>query len=155
MKRIVPLALAGALALSLAAIVRAEDPVPRPVPQVPAPEAVPESPTETPPGGEIGTGSDLVEQGMKLLFRGILNEMGTSLDEMQEGLEDAAKDLGPALRQLLALIDDVKNYEAPERLPNGDVILRRKPGAPPPPDLPQAPGGTGGGLEGGAEAIEL
>lgn len=155
MKKIVPLALAGALALSLAAIVRAEDPVPRPVPQVPAPQAVPESPAEAAPGGEIGTGSDLVEQGMKLLFRGILNEMGTSLDEMQEGLEDAAKDLGPALRQLLALIDDVKNYEAPERLPNGDVIIRRKPGAPAAPALPKSPGLPESGIEGGAEGIEL
>ncbi len=151
MKKIVPLALAGALALSLAAIVRAEDPVPRPVPQVPAPKAAP----ETTPGGDIDTGSDLVEQGMKLLFRGILNEMGTSLDEMQEGLEDAAKDLGPALRQLLALIDDVKNYEAPERLPNGDVIIRRKPGEPAAPDLPKSPGLPESGIEGGAEGIEL
>lgn len=107
-----------------------------------------------PPAAEE-RGADLVEQGMKLLLRGILDEMGTSLDEMQQGLSEAAKEIGPALRDLLALIDDVQNYEAPERLPNGDVILRRKPGAPPPPDLPQAPAAPESGIEGGAEAIEL
>lgn len=142
MKRIAPLALAAALvALVLGVGLRAEEPVPESVP--PKVEGQ----------GEIGEGSDLVEQGMKLLFRGILSEMGTSLDEMQEGLAEAGRELGPALRDLMALIDDVKNYEAPERLPNGDVILRRKPGAPPPPALPKSP--AEGGIEGGAEGIEL
>lgn len=127
---------------------------PVPVP-VPVPQVVPQTDPEAAPDARIDEGTDLVEQGMKLLLRGILDEMGTSVDEMQQGLSEAAKEIGPALRGLLALIDDVQNYEAPERLPNGDVILRRKPGAPPPPDLPQAPGAPGGSLEGGAEAIEL
>ena len=28
--------------------------------------------------------------------------------------------------QLLALIDDLRNYHAPEKLENGDILIRRK-----------------------------
>ena len=28
--------------------------------------------------------------------------------------------------EIMAMIDDLANYHAPERLPNGDIILRRK-----------------------------
>jgi hypothetical protein len=91
------------------------------------------------PQSDMDEGFSLLEEGAKLLFRGFLNEMGPALDEMQGGIEEAAREMGPALRQLLALVDDVRNYEAPERLPNGDVIIRRRADAPPPPELPQAP----------------
>jgi hypothetical protein len=46
------------------------------------------------------------------------------------------KDLEPMARELAALLGDVRNYDPPERLPNGDIIIRRKPGAPPPPPPP-------------------
>lgn len=85
--------------------------------------------------GDLDQGFSLLEEGAKLIFRGIMEEVGPSLDEMQQGFDEASKKLGPALSQLMALVDDVKNYEAPERLPNGDVIIRRKPGAPLPPPL--------------------
>ena len=32
-----------------------------------------------------------------------------------------------------ALMDDAKNYQAPERLENGDILIRRRADAPPPP----------------------
>jgi hypothetical protein len=34
---------------------------------------------------------------------------------------------------LLALMDDIGNYQPPERLPNGDILIRRKPDRPLPP----------------------
>lgn len=84
---------------------------------------------------DMEAGRSLVERGAELFLRGLLNEIGPSLDDMQEGLSAAAKELGPKLSQLLDLVDDVKNYAAPERLPNGDILIRRAPGAPPAPPL--------------------
>ncbi|KEO56175.1 AAA+ family ATPase [Thioclava pacifica] len=85
--------------------------------------------------GDVDRGFSLLEEGAQLLFRGLIEDMKPELEDMQKGLGEAASQLGPKLRQFLALIDDVKNYEAPERLSNGDIILRRKSGAPPPPPL--------------------
>ena len=43
--------------------------------------------------------------------------------------------LEPMVRDLGRMIGDVSNYLPPEQLANGDIIIRRKPGAPPPPNL--------------------
>ena len=99
--------------------------------------AIAQETQESAEAGDLDEGFSLLEEGAKLIFRGIMEEVGPSLDEMQQGLGEAGSKLGPALSQLMALVDDVKNYEAPERLPNGDVIIRRKPDAPPPPPLMQ------------------
>lgn len=97
-----------------------------PVPEVPEPGS----------RDDMAAGRSLVERGAELFLRGLMKEVGPQLDEMQEGLNSAAKELGPKLGQILDLIDDVKNYQAPERLPNGDILIRRAPGAPVPPPLP-------------------
>ena len=34
---------------------------------------------------------------------------------------------------MLELMGDIRNYEMPEKLPNGDIIIRRKPDLPAPP----------------------
>ena len=85
---------------------------------------------ETPSSPEEGLG--LVERGMRLLFDNFLQEMEPALGDMAE----AMKDLEPMVRQLADLIGDVRHYEPPERLENGDIIIRRKADAPPPPRLP-------------------
>lgn len=124
MKRIV-------LTLSLAATpLWAETPAPVPAP-LPAP--VP----------EVEEGFSLMEEGAKLLLKGLMSEMEPALDEMGKALsemEPALKDLQPKMMELLALVDDLTNYTAPERLPNGDILIRRKPGAPTPPALPETTG---------------
>jgi hypothetical protein len=84
-------------------------------------------------------GFSLMEEGAKLLFRGLMSEMEPALDEMGKalsGMEPALKDLQPKMMELLALIDDLQNYQAPERLENGDILIRRKTDAPAPPPLP-------------------
>ena len=48
------------------------------------------------------------------------------MDEMRPALEDAIR-----MFQSLEAIDDPRNYDLPEFLPNGDIIIRRKPDAPP------------------------
>jgi hypothetical protein len=87
----------------------------------------------------MAAGRSLLERGAELFLRGLMDEVGPELDEMQKDLGEAAEQIGPKLRQFLALIDDMRNYAAPERLPNGDIVIRRLPGAPKPPPL-LAPG---------------
>ena len=95
-----------------------------------------------------GDGFSLVEEGARLVLRGLmtemqpaLDEMGKALDEMGPALEDFGAEVGPKIQQLIALVDDFKNYDAPVMLPNGDIIIRRN--APlVPPALP-VPGPNG------------
>jgi hypothetical protein len=99
-----------------------------------------------PPADEDGF--SLVEQGARLVLRGLmsemepaLKEMDKALDEMGPALEDFGAEVGPKIQQLIALIDDFKNYDAPEMLPNGDIIIRRN--APLLPPVVPAPGPNG------------
>ncbi|MCH2075656.1 MAG: hypothetical protein MK180_02060 [Rhodobacteraceae bacterium] len=86
---------------------------------------------------EEAEGSSLMERGMGMFLEGLLQEMEPAL----EGFEGFAQDfgpamgdllaqMGPALSELLERVDDLSNYESPEMLPNGDIIIRRKPDAP-------------------------
>ncbi|MFN3936956.1 MAG: AAA+ family ATPase [Gemmobacter sp.] len=72
--------------------------------------------------GEIEQGADLLEQGARLLLRGLLAEIEPTMREMGSALAE----LEPAMRDLARMIGDIRNYHAPEMLPNGDIILRRK-----------------------------
>lgn len=101
------------------------------------PQTAPDTGPATPPPG--ADGFSLMEEGAKLLFRGLMSEMEPALDGMGralDGIEPTLRQVGPALRELVALMGDIENYEAPERLPNGDILIRRKPGAPPMPAVP-------------------
>lgn len=86
---------------------------------------------ETSGDGEISGGLDLLGQGAQALLRGLMQEIDPALRSLQEGVEG----LGPMFTTLTGLIGDVRHYETPERLPNGDILIRRKPGAPPPAPL--------------------
>ena len=61
-------------------------------------------------------GRDLMAEALKLFMKGLLEEMEPAVD----GLE--------------GLIDDLSAYHAPEMLPNGDIIIRRKEPLEPQPD---------------------
>lgn len=74
----------------------------------------------------------------RFMFDNLWNEGGPDLGVLSEGLEH----LGPIVAGLAEMIDDPRNFHAPETLPNGDILLRRRqdaPEAPPPidPDQPQ------------------
>lgn len=71
----------------------------------------------------------LMERGAEMFLRGLMNEMEPSLREM----EGALKEMQPEMQKLLELMGDIRNYELPEKLPNGDIIIRRKPDLPSPP----------------------
>ncbi len=96
---------------------------------------------ETPPE----SGTSLIEEGARLLLRGLMSEAEPMLDEMSDALreiEPALREMGPRLKMLVEMMGDVANYEAPERMPNGDILIRRKPDAPPVPKLPPLPPGN-------------
>lgn len=86
-----------------------------------AQEAAP--PPET---GEVEDGFSLIEEGTKLILRGLLDRVEPTLKDMGEDLDSLMAEMEPALRDLAGLIGDIRNYHPPEMLPNGDIILRRK-----------------------------
>ena len=86
----------------------------------------------TPAPGSEEDGFSLIEEGAKLVLRGLMTEMqpafeemGKALDEVGPALEGFGAEVGPRIRQLIAMIDDFKNYDAPVMLPNGDILIRR------------------------------
>lgn len=77
---------------------------------------------ETAPSQDVDEGFSLLQEGAKLLFRGMQSQIEPSLKEMTDALA-AAK---PQLLDLLTMMGNIDEYHAPERLPNGDIILRHK-----------------------------
>ena len=77
---------------------------------------------------QIRDGLDLFGEGARLILEGLRDEMQPMLDEITPFLEE---EMLPFLARLGTLVDDITVYELPERLPNGDIIIRRSPDAPP------------------------
>ena len=75
----------------------------------------------TPPEG-VDEGVSLMQQGAEILLRGLMANMEPALKDMG----DAMAEIEPKLRELLAMMDDITNYHAPELLENGDILIRRK-----------------------------
>ena len=75
-------------------------------------------------------GPGLMERGLSLFFDGLRQEMDPALGEMARLLEQFGPAVAPALERLMALVDDMTNYEMPVMLDNGDILIRRKPDAP-------------------------
>lgn len=86
---------------------------------------------------EDGTGAenDPFAGGLENFMQNMLNEAAPHLDKLSRDLGDIGNSLRPVLGDIGKLMDDVKNYQAPERLENGDVLIRRRADAPPPPPV--------------------
>jgi hypothetical protein len=92
-------------------------------------------------------GLTLMERGGQLFLEGILKEMEPAIEELSEltdqmapAFRSFAEEMGPKLTDMLAEVEDWAVYDAPEVLPNGDIIIRRKveePLAPPEDIMPQ------------------
>jgi hypothetical protein len=96
--------------------------------------AAPDTPTED----SADEGLSLMERGARMFLDGMRSEMepalrdlGDMLATMGPAMQEFLRDMGPAMADLLGRIDDLSVYEAPELLPNGDIIIRRKPDAGP------------------------
>lgn len=87
-------------------------------------------------------GLDLLGDGARMILEGLMDDMRPMLEDMQPFLE---QDVLPMLERMGELVDDLSAYELPERLPNGDIIIRRSPDAPTIEDLP--PHEDGGEVE--------
>lgn len=85
------------------------------------------------PAGIFKQFEEFSEESQKFL-EGWANKLGPSLDA-----------LGPRLEALIDKVDDWTLYELPEILPNGDIIMRRKP--PKAPAKPEAPAPEPDGIE--------
>jgi hypothetical protein len=101
-----------------------------------------------PASAEDEGNKSLMEQGAELFFEGLRQEMEPALDELlglaeQFGpaMQSFIAEMGPALAELADEIEDWSAYEAPEILPNGDIIIRKKPPQDPEiqPEIPEGP----------------
>lgn len=76
----------------------------------------------------------LMQRGAEMFLEGLRQEMAPALDDLQDLAEEAGPsmmnfltEMGPAFAELLDEVQDWSRYSAPEILPNGDIIIRRKP----------------------------
>ncbi|WP_226626944.1 hypothetical protein [Alloyangia pacifica] len=111
---------------------------------------------ESPDGG-----ASLMERGADMFLRGLRDELDPALqdlrglaDRMGPALQSFVDEMGPAMAQLSEQIEDWTLYEAPEMLPNGDILIRRREKLDPEmpemlpendPDMPET--GPGGEIE--------
>lgn len=80
-------------------------------------------------------GPDMIERGIGSLFQDLMRDLGPHLGQIGDGMSGALSDLAPLLQDLAVLVDDLGNYQMPQRLENGDIVIRRNEGAPPPPPI--------------------
>ncbi|CUH52822.1 hypothetical protein [Shimia marina] len=83
---------------------------------------------------ESAEGRSLMEEGMRLFFEGLQEEMAPTLEGLQglmleigPELQSFMAEMGPKLGAVMSKVDDWSQYQAPEILPNGDIIIRKKP----------------------------
>lgn len=81
--------------------------------------------------------NNLMQEGLSLFLEGLSKEFKPALEDFADfaielGPEIGAfiEHIGPDLRGLLDEVQDWTAYEAPEILPNGDIILRKKTATP-------------------------
>ncbi|MEM7489252.1 MAG: hypothetical protein AAF390_09035 [Pseudomonadota bacterium] len=68
----------------------------------------------------------LTERGLRLFMDGLMEELEPTLRDLEDLAEEAAPLLERFQSQMGEAIGDLDAYEAPEILPNGDILIRRK-----------------------------
>ena len=74
------------------------------------------------PADGLDQGLSLMEQGAQMLLEHMMGKVEPSLQDMTEALKQAQ----PKIMELLAMMEDITRYHPPEKLPNGDILIRRK-----------------------------
>ncbi|WP_246026575.1 hypothetical protein [Paracoccus luteus] len=122
----------GALSLSALPSAAPAQTAPFQMPKADDPPAAtaPLTDPDTDPDAESG-----IPRGLEGILQDLLGRAQPHLEGLANELQGAVSDYGPAFQQLTGLMDDIANYQPPQRLPNGDILIRRKADAPPPPPL--------------------
>lgn len=83
--------------------------------------------------GDSG-GPSLMERGAEMFFKGLRQEIEPKLDELRglaekygPAMTSFIEEMGPAFMEMVDEVRDWSRYSPPEMLPNGDIIIRRKP----------------------------
>lgn len=94
----------------------------------------------------------LMSRGFEMFMDGLRQEMAPAMDDLKDMAEQVGpsmrsflQEMGPALAGMMDQVKDWTRYYPPEMLPNGDIILRRRPDpeAPPVPEPgPETPDST-------------
>ena len=98
-------------------------------------------------------GKSLMERGAEMFLDGLRQEMEPKFEELLgmaekfgPAMSSFIEEMGPAFMELADQVRDWSRYHPPEMLPNGDIIIRRKPDpeddAAPPSGAEPAPGET-------------
>ena len=82
--------------------------------------------TEEPAPGLIERGAQMFLKGLIQQLQPALRDLGELSGSLEPALRSLTTEMAPYLRDLLQQVDDWSVYEAPEVLPNGDIILRKK-----------------------------
>ncbi|GIT89863.1 hypothetical protein JANAI62_06530 [Jannaschia pagri] len=67
-----------------------------------------------------------MERGLRLFLDGLMQEMEPALRDLEGLAEEAAPLLEGLQQDLSETLGDLNAYHAPEVLPNGDILIRRK-----------------------------
>lgn len=77
--------------------------------------------------------NSLMKRGMELFFDGLREEMAPAIDDLRGMAEQFGpamaqfwSEMGPAFTEILDEVKDWSKYHAPEILPNGDIIIRKR-----------------------------
>jgi hypothetical protein len=95
----------------------------------------------------------LMQRGAELFFEGLRQEMQPKLEELQAwadkfgpSMQSFIEEMGPAFMDMVDEVKDWTRYYPPEMLPNGDIIIRKRPEPETEPE-PEAPGTGGAGTD--------
>lgn len=103
---------------------------------------------------EGGEGRSMMGQGLELFMDGLRQEMAPAMDNLRDmaerfgpAMSSFLEEMGPALAGMMDEVKDWTLYYPPEMLPNGDIIMRRRPDPAPEPapeaaPEPEAPSGA-------------
>ncbi|MDF1718257.1 MAG: hypothetical protein P1U75_16510 [Antarcticimicrobium sp.] len=83
---------------------------------------------------EEDNGPSMMEQGLQLFMEGLRQEMAPAVKDLRGFAERAGpsmrsffQEMGPALAEMMDEVQDWTRYYPPEMLPNGDILIRRRP----------------------------
>ncbi|GAA6200590.1 hypothetical protein [Aquicoccus sp. SU-CL01552] len=105
--------------------------------------AVPAAPALAQEGDEPPS---MMEQGLQLFMEGLRQEMAPAVEDLRgfaermgPSMRSFFQEMGPALAEMMDEVQDWTLYYPPEMLPNGDILIRRRPDPDPAPEDAPAP----------------